>query len=128
MSDNNWIVSQRKRLGMSQEELVKRLSDAGMSKTRPTISLWEQTGTLPPSIVGDAESVRILAEVFDLTPEDILKLSGYRLGTGVSPRTRELLDVLEQCPPSQYDRFIEMALEWLRLTAPYFSSDEGEVD
>lgn len=70
------IVQLRKMNRMSQEDLAEQL---GVS--RQTLSKWETGESLP-----DIEKCRLLAEIFEVTLDDLVNYESPVLGLGVPPK------------------------------------------
>lgn len=73
-SDN--LMQLRKMKRMSQEDLAEQL---GVS--RQTLSKWETGESLP-----DIEKCRLLAEIFEVTLDDMVNYESPVLGLGVPPK------------------------------------------
>lgn len=73
-SDN--LIQLRKMKSMSQEDLAEQL---GVS--RQTLSKWETGESLP-----DIEKCRLLAELFEVTLDDLVNYESPVLGLGVPPK------------------------------------------
>lgn len=73
-SDN--LMQLRKMKSMSQEDLAEQL---GVS--RQTLSKWETGESLP-----DIEKCRLLAELFEVTLDDLVNYESPVLGLGVPPK------------------------------------------
>lgn len=73
---NDNLIQLRKMKSMSQEDLAEQL---GVS--RQTLSKWETGESLP-----DIEKCRLLAELFEVTLDDLVNYESPVLGLGVPPK------------------------------------------
>lgn len=78
------LLSLRKLHGMSQEELADRLN-----VSRQTLSKWELGDATP-----DIEKCRLLAEVFDVSLDELVNNETSELGLNVPPRGKHAFGVV----------------------------------
>jgi len=78
------LTSLRKLNGMSQEALAARL---GIS--RQMLSRYESGQSLP-----DIEKCKAIAEIFDVTMDDLVSFDSARTGVGVPPRGKHLFGLV----------------------------------
>ena len=81
-SDN--LIQLRKMKGLSQEELAERI---GVS--RQTLSKWEVGETLP-----DIEKSRALADVFDVSLDELVNYEPEVSGMGVPPKGKHAFGIV----------------------------------
>lgn len=90
------IASERCKLNMNQAQLAQYMSEtSGKGKTIQAISHWE-TGRRVP----DEKSIKIMAQLFDVTPEYLL---GFTDDPTSHKRTKRDVDILIK--PEEYNNF-----------------------
>ena len=88
MSLGNWLQSQLKKRGWSQGELSRR---SGLSQ--PQIS-----GLIAGSKDPSAEACRKLANVFEVTPETVMRLAGLLPSSADDDEVAEAIELLRAMP------------------------------
>jgi transcriptional regulator with XRE-family HTH domain len=100
MNNSSWIAKRRNLLGISQDELVSRLSDRGFKITRSTVSHWEKGRFRPP--FDDPNFTRALAESLEMDVKNILSLLGY-ITTEDEEKSSRVIEIFDALPPEQQE-------------------------
>ncbi|MBK9745783.1 MAG: helix-turn-helix transcriptional regulator [Chloroflexi bacterium] len=110
---HHWLSVRRRELGISQDELAVRLQIAGLDFVRSTISNWERGRANPP--LDDPEFRRVLANVLELTLDDLLQRGGYIVKQEEVPEDEVRLVVIYRQLSKQEKQFLlNMAVEILK--------------
>jgi transcriptional regulator with XRE-family HTH domain len=102
-----WVRENRKRLGLTQQGLQRRLARLGYYVTRAAISNWERGG--PP--MHDPRLREALSLALGMTEPQILELSGYEVA-GYKLRHTEAgeqaANLVDRMPPEMQQRVLRL--------------------
>ena len=69
---STWLQRKRAEAGYTQAAFVEALNDAGIRKQQSIVSVWENTGQLPSTVIGDAEQLMIIAKLLKVSVSGLL--------------------------------------------------------
>lgn len=126
-----WIRTMRERQNLTQEELLAAFKREYKPVAKSTLSAWETETANPP--LQDNTFVEATARIFNVSVAEVLKGSGYNLGTAYESELdegRRLL--LEAYDNGDLERLVTMALEahkqrlgYSRLASSDATTDES---
>lgn len=94
-----WIREQRKKLGLSQQDLVAQLQLEGFDISRSSLSNWENGTFNPPLENHDFRFA--LSRVLKLGVAEILVLSGFETSDELSEDAIRAATIVDQIPPNK---------------------------
>jgi len=99
MSDlkTDWIREQRKKLGLSQQDLVTQLELEGFDVSRSSVSNWEN-GTFNPPLE-NYDFRYALSKVLNISLAEIVSLSGLETSEQLSEDAIRAAVIVDQIPP-----------------------------
>ncbi|GAB5494570.1 MAG: hypothetical protein Phog2KO_47850 [Phototrophicaceae bacterium] len=106
---STWLQRKRTEAGYTQAAFVEALNNAGIRKQQSIVSVWENTGQLPSTILGDAEQLMIIAKLLKVSVSDILNQYGYtdiHLSEDIRPQALSLARRISDLDPHQQDLII----------------------
>ena len=106
---STWLQRKRAEAGYTQAAFVEALNDAGIRKQQSIVSVWENTGQLPSTVIGDAEQLMIIAKLLKVSVSDILNQYGYtdiHLSEDIRPQALSLARRISDLDPHQQDLII----------------------
>lgn len=113
----------RERAHMTQDEFATALHQAyGKAFAKSTISGWELGNKNPP--IEDNEFINALARVFNVSPADVLKGSGYELGEAYGDLDEARRRLLEAYDSGDLERLVIEALRKKGLAHSRLESDD----
>jgi len=74
---STWLQRKRHEAGYTQLGFVQALNEAGIKKQQSIVSVWENTGQLPSTILGDPQQLMQIAKLLKVSVSDILNQYGY---------------------------------------------------
>ena len=109
-TSENWIAKRRDEIGLSQEELARRLQSSGFNISRATLSNWENEKVTTP--LHDPDFRTAFADALEVSRRKLLELAGYEVtGTRYSELTERAADLIDDLPPSQ-QAFVLNFINW----------------
>lgn len=96
-----WIKLRRKELGISQEELAKRLQLLGHDISRGSVGHWE-TGHAKPQM-DNPELVMALSRALELDVNTVLRKSGYDIAGEHSHIAERVAALIDQLPADKQE-------------------------
>lgn len=101
MSDlkTGWIREQRKKLGLSQQDLVNQLQLEGFEISRSSVSNWEKGEFNPP--LENYDFRYALSKVLKLSMTEIVAMSGLETSERLSTDAIRAAEIVDQIPPKK---------------------------
>lgn len=94
-----WILEQRKKLRLSQQDLADQLQLEGHNVSRSAVSNWENGINNPPLENHDFRYA--LSRILKLSVPEILSLSGFETSEELSEEAIRAAVIIDQIPPSK---------------------------
>lgn len=95
----NWIKQRRKEIGITQEELARRLQLSGQDVSRATVSHWEIDHAPVP--MKAPEFVTSLSRALELPLIDMLYRAGYIESKDLSEEANRAAAIVEAMTPDR---------------------------
>ncbi|MGB7339701.1 MAG: hypothetical protein WBC91_12480 [Phototrophicaceae bacterium] len=106
---STWLQRKRHEAGYTQLGFVQALNEAGIKKQQSIVSVWENTGQLPSTILGDPQQLMQIAKLLKVSVSDILNQYGYTdldLNENIRPQALSVARRISDLDPHQQDLII----------------------
>lgn len=112
-----WLKARREELRISQDELAKRMTQAGCEVARTTISYWE-TNAVP---ISDRGVRRALASALEISGVELLRRAGFDEDeipqSKNTPAGQRAVNIVNQMPGKLQLTALELLVAMERLKA-----------
>lgn len=109
----NWIKERRQLLGLTQRELVERLSMEGIEVSQSAIAHWETERFNIP--LSEKRFREILAKVLKMSVQEILINEGYEVDRRYGKNAMKAADIVDQLDEGQQELALGMLEQFLKV-------------